>query len=74
LSTAAIPCATNTARVIPWEVSEGIGGVAIELPNGRSADYEVGSKADAVIECRRIEDSKPPMFGPWVRMDLTERH
>jgi hypothetical protein len=55
------------------------GGIApavgfIELPNGRSADYEVGSKADAIIECRRIEDNKPPMFGPWAGMDLTERH
>jgi hypothetical protein len=60
------------ASVIPWETSNRIWGVAIDLPNGRSADYEVGSK-DAIIECRRIEDNKPPMFGPWAGMDLTER-
>jgi hypothetical protein len=63
-----------TACVVPWEASEGIWGVAIELPSGWSANYEVGSKADAIIECRRIEDNKPPMFGPWAGMDMTERH
>jgi hypothetical protein len=62
------------ACVIPWKASERLWGVAINLPNGRSSDYEVGSKADAIIECRRIEDGQPPMFGPWAGMDLIQKH
>ncbi len=59
-----------TAHVIPWEARDGVWGVAIDLPNGRRADYEVGSKADAIIECRKIDDGETPTRGPWAGMKL----
>ena len=61
---------TIQATVIPWETREGIWGVAIHLPNGRSTDYEVGSKAAAENECKRIAAGEPPSLGPWAGMIL----
>jgi hypothetical protein len=65
---------TIKASVIQWEARERTWGVAIDLLNGGSADYEVGSKAGAIIECRRLEDGKPPLWGPWAGLNLIESH
>jgi hypothetical protein len=57
------------ARVIPWEFGEYY-GVAVDLPNGRRTAYLVGSRAVADVECRSINDGKPPLFGPWMGLNL----
>jgi hypothetical protein len=58
------------ARVIPWQSGEYY-GVAIALPSGKRTAYLVGSRTVADVECRSINDGKPPMWGPWAGMDLT---
>ena len=65
---------TETAHVIPLEVSRGLWGVSIDLPNGQSISYEVGDKALTEIECRSVNDGNPPQWGPWEGIILTENH
>jgi hypothetical protein len=64
--------ATKTVHVdvIPWEALEGTWGVSIDLPNGQRTAYAVGEKAVAKIEARRIEEGKPPLWGPWAGLNL----
>jgi hypothetical protein len=57
------------ARVIPWEAGEYY-GVAIVLPNDKWTAYLVGSRTVADVECRSINDGKPPLFGPWAGLDI----
>jgi hypothetical protein len=62
---------TIVASVIPWESPESW-GVAIVIENGRSITYEVGAKAIAEVECRRVEEGKPPLWGTVGRARLNE--
>jgi hypothetical protein len=56
--------------VIPWEALDATWGVAIDLPSGQRTAYAVGEKAVAKIEARRIEEGKPPLWGPWAGREL----
>ncbi len=41
-------------RVIPWQVSENLWGVAVTYSDGRLHEYRVGSHAQAVAEAKAV--------------------
>ena len=55
-------------RVISWEAPE-IWGVAVDYRNGKRAACEIGTRAEADMECRRLERGDRPLFGPLMGRD-----
>ncbi len=49
-------------RVIPWQASESLWGVAVTYSDGRRHEYRVGSHAEAVAEAKavRADPSRNP--------------
>jgi hypothetical protein len=55
------------------EKEPGIWGVAIDYRNGKHAAYEVGTRAEADMECRRLDHGDRPLFGPLMAGTCSRR-
>ena len=56
-------------RVIPWQASEKLWGVAVTYSDGRRHEYRAGSHAEAVAEAKAVRadpsrNPKPPKGRP----------
>ena len=57
------------ARVIPWEEDTDLWGLAVELRDGKSVAYVVGTRPFAEMERKRLKGGERPLCGPLMDWD-----